>query len=426
MKLLLVALILSMSVNANMLPLNSAEAPMNRMTNALKMLLPATALLQKEMLEASRDLVLEKIQKFWENLRGIYKNTGSLGETPSGTPPSRGGNSPVQSLSQSNPTSCSGATANIQTIRYEDGRVYQGSVRNEQPWGFGEMQYPDGTRYVGGWRDGLQEGEVTTFYPSHRLIESQRGLWRDGTQEQILDTQLRQGVIRVSQGYYLGPVNSRGEPDTATEDYSEEQPAILEYIYGHVYVGEFANGSRFGAGTITYQDGSIYKGQWMYDQKDGEGVLTLADGTQIQAIWQEGQIDNDAVTPVVSYRDGRIYRGSLSKDYWLHGDGMMSYQNGSWIRAVWDFGRELEGKAFLIYEDGSIYQGETFAGVPDGEGSLFEDGIWTAVSMENGEVVGILLDFEQQSSAVSPQHSRANSVSNSCDTSFDNSYYQRL
>jgi 1-phosphatidylinositol-4-phosphate 5-kinase len=40
-----------------------------------------------------------------------------------------------------------------------DGSYYEGQYEGELPNGKGEFRWPDGVRYNGDWRSGLQDGE---------------------------------------------------------------------------------------------------------------------------------------------------------------------------------------------------------------------------------------------------------------------------
>ena len=51
-----------------------------------------------------------------------------------------------------------------ETILYYDGSLYQGYIKDRKPDGYGIMVHGNGTRYVGGWKDGLYHGSGVLYY----------------------------------------------------------------------------------------------------------------------------------------------------------------------------------------------------------------------------------------------------------------------
>ncbi|MEM1046394.1 MAG: hypothetical protein AAGL24_09590 [Pseudomonadota bacterium] len=76
-------------------------------------------------------------------------------------------------------------------IRFADGRLYEGDIRNAGPHGQGSMTYPDGGRYVGSWRYQLRHGEgsfvtskgmqISGTFKNDRLRGRARFVLPDGT-----------------------------------------------------------------------------------------------------------------------------------------------------------------------------------------------------------------------------------------------------
>ena len=103
--------------------------------------------------------------------------------------------------------------------------------------GLGSFTHPNGTKYVGEWKDGKQEGNGTlTFSDGRKYV----GEWKDGE--------------RNGQGTWTSPDGTK-------------------------YVGEWKNGISNGQGTVTYNDGRKYVGEfkegekWNVTQTDKEGKV---------------------------------------------------------------------------------------------------------------------------------------------------------
>ena len=89
----------------------------------------------------------------------------------------------------------------------------------------GAYSYPDGSRYVGEFRNNKRSGQGTlTFANGDKYV----GEWSDGKE------------------------NGHG---------------TYTFINGSKYVGDWRDGKRNGRGTQTYSDGSRYAGEWRDDKK---------------------------------------------------------------------------------------------------------------------------------------------------------------
>jgi hypothetical protein len=94
----------------------------------------------------------------------------------------------------------------------------------------GAYSYPDGSRYVGEFRDNKRSGQGTlTFANGDKYV----GEWSDGNEN--------------GQGTYT-------------------------FVGGDKYVGVWRDGKRNGRGTQTYSDGSSYVGEWRDGKKNGRGT----------------------------------------------------------------------------------------------------------------------------------------------------------
>ena len=116
------------------------------------------------------------------------------------------------------------------TIFFDDGSVYIGTIADSLFNGQGTMIYADSTIYQGDWKNGMWDGSGTVTYP-------------DG--------------------------------DSYTGSFKEQEFSgygVYLYSDGAKYDGYWQNGMFNGAGTMDYNDGSTYTGLWQNDMKEGLGI----------------------------------------------------------------------------------------------------------------------------------------------------------
>ncbi|MBK8185481.1 MAG: protein kinase [Candidatus Competibacteraceae bacterium] len=127
--------------------------------------------------------------------------------------------------------------------RHPNGSEYIGEFRNAKMHGQGTYLYAGrDEKYVGEWRDGVIDGAGTYYYGSGNRYEGQ---WRDGH--------------KSGQGTYL-------------------------YANGEKYVGEFQDDQPSGQGIYYYKNGDRYEGQWRDGHKHGQGIL-YENGKKLVGEW---------------------------------------------------------------------------------------------------------------------------------------------
>lgn len=126
-------------------------------------------------------------------------------------------------------------------IKYEDRSVYQGEVVAEDVrHGFGRLRWPDGSEYIGEWRQNKACGFGRLVHIDGDCYE---GYWVD-------DKAHGEGKFQKADG-------------TVWEGHWEnDQPhgfGVEKGSDGSTYIGQFAFGLREGVGKIISKDGSIFK-----------------------------------------------------------------------------------------------------------------------------------------------------------------------
>ena len=143
---------------------------------------------------------------------------------------------------------------------------------------FGTLNFADGEKSVGEFKDGKRNGQGTyTFADGAKYV----GEYKDDK--------------RNGQGTFT-------------------------FADGEKYVGEYKDGKRNGQGTSTYADGAKYVGEYKDDKRNGQGTFTFADGEKYVGEWRNflrnGQGIEYRANGTIS-RSGRWADGKLVQSFWI-------------------------------------------------------------------------------------------------------------
>jgi len=167
------------------------------------------------------------------------------------------------------------------------GNVVKGLPEDEN----GTFEGDNGSKYVGGWKNGLRNG---------------------------------QGTATSSKGdKYVGNFENGTPNGHGTYTWAD----------GKKYVGDYKDGKRNGQGTYTLADGREHVGEWKDDKRNGQGTMTWPDGAKYVGSWRDDDYNGQGA---FTYPDGWKYVGEW-KDGMLNGyaveydpDGKITYQ-GQWV-----------------------------------------------------------------------------------------------
>ena len=155
------------------------------------------------------------------------------------------------------------------THTYPDGSNYVGEYKDGKIDGQGTFTWSNGNKYVGEWKDGEPDGQGTFTSRGSKYV----GGWKDGEEN-------GQGIFTSSGSKYVG----------GWKDGEENGQGTFTWSNGRKYVGEYKDGKRNGQGTYTFSDGRKYVGEikdnnfWngiRYD-KDGEIFYKVVNGEFIK------------------------------------------------------------------------------------------------------------------------------------------------
>jgi 1-phosphatidylinositol-4-phosphate 5-kinase len=158
------------------------------------------------------------------------------------------------------------------TLHFEDGSLYTGTVRGGLPDGLGSCTWPDGNAYDGEWRAGCMHG-FGTF------------TWATGER---YDGEWKVGVVAHRHSCILWPMHSTADLIMNLARCISDQQAMpsmqmamcLPRPANETGLFFLANcmlatqdGKRNGIGLKCYADGSTFEGFWREGNKHGVGVF---------------------------------------------------------------------------------------------------------------------------------------------------------
>jgi len=146
---------------------------------------------------------------------------------------------------------------------------FVGEIKNGKQNGEGTQTYPDGRKYVGGWKmvNGVKVEKGILFR------DTPRSKWEEGGEKWF-----RSGDEKT-QAKYEGEILT-GVPGGQ---------GTITFPSGSTYVGEFRDGKRTGQGTMTYSDGGKYEGKWKDGKQHGQGTFTFTDGRKWTGEFRENK-----------------------------------------------------------------------------------------------------------------------------------------
>eukprot|EP01104_Vermistella_antarctica_P015541 TRINITY_DN5129_c0_g1_i1.p1 TRINITY_DN5129_c0_g1~~TRINITY_DN5129_c0_g1_i1.p1 ORF type:complete len:1242 (+),score=228.75 TRINITY_DN5129_c0_g1_i1:255-3980(+) len=212
-------------------------------------------------------------------------------------------------------------------MSFVGGGILKGEWQDGILHGIGiEVQYADGSSFVGDWFDGVAVSGRHTSSDGHTTYTGSfdRSGLRDGKGSLVessgasYDGRWRANMRHGSGKYtgadgsvYIGDWNldrREGQGRFVSGNNNEEYTGAFvdDKFHGHGvfsrsrvgsafhYDGEWANGLRCGKGRQRWSNKDEYDGQWLNDRLHGSGVLTLENGTRIEGKFVNGRLEGKA------------------------------------------------------------------------------------------------------------------------------------
>ena len=181
--------------------------------------------------------------------------------------------------------------------------------------------------------------------------------------------------------------------EEASEYYTKDGKAKVQYANGDTFEGEFADGKKTGKGKYFWKElGATYDGEWNEDIRCGTGKFTYPDGSKYEGEWKENQREGKGT---FIFSNGDSYCGDY-KNGLRDGEGIYSYnQDRSQLIGKWLNDKFISGK--WRYNDKTQFVGTFNNNIPDGNGlfifpsnnqnnGCYQNGLWQSKSIVYNEI----------------------------------------
>ena len=182
---------------------------------------------------------------------------------------------------------------------FPTGTIYSGELLNGLRHGFGKFESPnEGINYEGNWKYGLKNGNGIMKKKGSKY----EGNWTDGFIDGKGKLTWKSGNIYKGD-FKKGKIDGDGYMIWYSENkkYSGHWENNIQSGYGvqiwyeskgehkylfNRYIGEWKNGKRNGYGIFYYSNGAKYEGTWKDDKKEGFGIFTFNEGKKFVGLFK--------------------------------------------------------------------------------------------------------------------------------------------
>ena len=217
----------------------------------------------------------------------------------------------------------------IFSIRYPSGEKYSGYFSpNWEKEIFGIQINPNGSKYVGLFKNGMYDGRGRLIFRKGDYFE---GEFKNNKANGFGK------YVNINGEIYIGNwVNDK-----------QEGKGELILKNGSRYIGEFKNGMENGKGKIIWNDSSFYEGDFVDNNFEGYGIYMMRNKKNYIGQWKMGQMNGFGI---FNYPDGKSYKGYFENDK-KNGFGIYSGKNNMRYEGKYKKGRQY-GIGRIINEKG--------------------------------------------------------------------------
>lgn len=260
---------------------------------------------------------------------------------------------------------------NYVTMPYKSG-VYEGYVSNGLPNGTGELNLPNGEKYVGSFADGEFNGPGVYHYLDGSKYD---GVWFEGTIHGF-------GTLTLADGSSIYANFIDGEP---------QGTCSYQNASGDIYEGELKDGKRSGNGRFLWANGDIYEGNYVDGEREGEGKYTYANGDSYSGEWIASVPNGEGVMII----GGDKYTGIFVQGV-LEGAGTLETAGGDSYTGYFVNGKCNDDNGVYTFSDGSKYEGHFVGGLFNGQGKFtYTNGDTVKGNFVNGVLQGTAVYYDK-------------------------------
>ncbi|XP_076579653.1 alsin isoform X2 [Chaetodon auriga] len=226
---------------------------------------------------------------------------------------------------------------------YKDGRLkeatYEGRWLAGKPNGRGVLKWPDGRKYTGSFKNGLEDGFGDFVAPNKTLNKNDhyQGQWKDGKMH---------GLGTYS--YASGEVYDGSFQDSMRHGHGMLRSGKLNTSSPSVFIGQWLQDKKTGYGVFDdITKGEKYMGMWQDHQRQGTGVVVTQFGLYYEGAFKDNKMMG---TGILLSEDDTTYEGEFSDDWTLSGKGVLTMPNGDYLEGSfsgeWGSGLKVAGSYF--------------------------------------------------------------------------------
>ncbi|MEZ5042693.1 MAG: caspase family protein [Saprospiraceae bacterium] len=270
---------------------------------------------------------------------------------------------------------------------HPNGSVYIGAFKDGEINGMGICHYPDGSKYQGEWYRRYPEGNGTKWYVDG---STRTGHWKRG---QPVDAYGKyaplKGTNPLTEEFTIQSGCLKGDCSNGN--------GVFAYPDGSKYEGYFVLNKPEGKGTFFYPNGDKYKGEFRQGYRHGKGSLQHAQGKITEGLWKEGEFiggDKNATNNSIGCVEGDCQNGY----------GKYVYRDGAKYEGTFKNGFP-HGRGVVIYQNGERYEGEMANAAFSGFGTLFmQDGLKASGYWKDGTFIGNQSPYDTHDTQQTPAY----------------------
>lgn len=228
------------------------------------------------------------------------------------------------------------------SMAYDDGTKYEGELVGGAPDGKGTMTFPEGGRYSGEFKKGRMDGTGVYHYADG--VSKYEGDFKDGKRHGLgVFTRPFSHKTTKTVVIYTGTfVNDKGEG-----------PAVQEAKGMFTIRANCRDSLAFGPGTRTYVNGDTYVGEFR-NNHHYDGKYTWANGDTYEGTFDGYHPHGKNVKK--TYADGTVYEGDIFRGV-MQGNGVLTFADGTRYEGTFEKDK-MHGAGSMTFPDGSSYEGE--------------------------------------------------------------------
>jgi len=209
----------------------------------------------------------------------------------------------------------------IGEIKFSDGSLYQGMVKNKLFNGKGRITHANADIYQGEWKDGKANGQGVFVDQDGSMYD---GEWVDDKQHGTGTEIWNSGQIKYTGDFVDGKKSGTGRFE----------------FEGSYYEGDFVDGKFEGRGKYYFaESGKIYEGEFQDNSMNRTGVMVWPDQTRYEGHFKNGKMSGRGIK---QFANGNRFVGSFKNDLYDGSGIWYDYKSQTKRQGEWAKGKRIQ------------------------------------------------------------------------------------